>query len=128
MENPQELKLFRRETKKYLANLAKQMLEERGERSTFPQMNPVVRRYAQDIDEGLYDDPAKFRDAVDDFQGEFLRDMFPEEFAEMERKAIAAEREKEMQRGPRPFMEEIVAPNSVRVREEMKAGGRTSLI
>ena len=73
-----------KEMKKAFANVARQMSEARGEKTVAPQMNPVVRSYSQDVDEGYYDDPEKFQAALKAFESDFLYEMFPEEFAAME--------------------------------------------
>ena len=63
--------------------------------------------------------------------------MFPEEYAQMEAQALAAAQAEAEARGPTPQeqmirmpmpTEEIATQAPVRVPEEMRAGGRTSLI
>ena len=127
----------RKDKRRALIDTARQMLEERGEKTVFPQVNPVVRNYLKDLDEGYLDDPSDFAEAVDNFRSDFLFEMFPEEYARMEAQAIAAAQAEALARGPRPQeqmtrspmpIEEIATQAPVRVPEEMRAGGRTSLI
>lgn len=126
-----------KEMKKAFANVARQMSEARGEKTVAPQMNPVVRSYSQDVDEGYYDDPEKFQAALKTFESDFLYEMFPEEFAAMEARKVAAAQEEAISRGPTPVeqsirapmpIEEIATPSPVKVPQELKAGGRSRLI
>ena len=127
----------RKEKERALIDAARQMLEERGEKTVAPQMNPVVRNYLKDLDEGLLDDASDFATALNNFRDDFLFEMFPQEYAQMEARAIAAARAEAQARGPRPQeqkirmpmpIKEIATQAPVRVPEEMRAGGRTSLI
>jgi hypothetical protein len=127
----------RKEKERALVDTARQMLEERGEKTVAPQMNPVVRNYLKDLDEGFLDDPSDFAKALNNFRSDFLFEMFPQEYAQMEAQALAAAQAEAQARGPRPQeqmtrspmpIEEIATQAPVRVPEEMRAGGRTSLI
>ena len=127
----------RKEKERALVDIARQMLEERGEKTVAPQMNPVVRNYLKDLDEGFLDDPSDFSKALNNFRSDFLFEMFPQEYAQMEAQALAAAQAEAQARGPRPQeqmtrspmpIEEIATQAPVRVPEEMRAGGRTSLI
>ncbi len=127
----------RKEKERALIDTARQMLEERGEKTVFPQVNPVVRNYLKDLDEGLMDDPSDFARAIDNFRSDFLFEMFPQEYAQMEAEAVAAAQAQAKARGPRPKegairrpmpVEEMATQAPIRVPEEMRAGGRTSLI
>jgi hypothetical protein len=127
----------RKEKERTLIDAARQMLEERGEKTVAPQMNPVVRNYLKDLDEGFFDDPSDFTEALNNFRDDFLFEMFPKEYAQMEAQARAAAQAEALARGPRPQeqmarmpmpIEEIATQAPVRVPEEMRAGGRTSLI
>ena len=127
----------RKEKRRALVDTARQMLEERGEKTAFPQMNPVVRNYLEDLDEGLMDSPSDFAKAIDNFRSDFLLEMFPEEYAQMEAQAIADAQAEAEARGPRPQeqmirmpmpTEEIATQAPVRVPEELRAGGRPRII
>ena len=127
----------RKEKRRALVDAARQMLEERGEKTVFPQMNPVVRNYLEDLDEGLMDSPSDFAKAIDNFRSDFLLEMFPEEYAQMEAQAIADAQAEAEARGPRPQeqmirmpmpTEEIATQAPVRVPEELRAGGRSRII
>ena len=127
----------RKEKERALGDTARQMLEERGEKTVAPQMDPVVRNYLKDLDEGFLDDPSDFAKALNNFRSDFLLEMFPQEYAQMEAQALAVAQAEAQARGPRPQeqmtrspmpIEEIATQAPVRVPEEMRAGGRTSLI
>jgi|TARA_E500000318_G_scaffold23646_1_gene24000 hypothetical protein len=127
----------RKEKRRALVDTARQMLEERGEKTVAPQMNPVVRNYLQDLDEGLMDDASDFAKALNNFRDDFLFEMFPQEYAQMEAQAIAAAQAEAEARGPRPQeqmirmpmpTEEIATQAPVRVPEELRAGGRSRII
>ena len=123
----------RKDKRRALVDTARQMLEERGEKTVAPQMNPVVRNYLKDLDEGYLDDPSDFAEAIDNFRSDFLFEMFPQEYAQMEAQALAeaearGPRPKEqMVRSPMPI-EEIAKQAPVRVPEELRAGGRSRII
>ena len=127
----------RKDKERALVDTARQMLEERGEKTVAPQMNPVVRNYLKDLDEGYLDDPSDFAKAVDNFRSDFLFEMFPEEYAQMEAQALADAQAEALARGPRPQeqmtrspmpIEEIATQAPVRVPEELRAGGRSRII
>ena len=82
--------LSNKDMKKTFSNIARQMLEDRGEKTVAPQMNSIVRAYSKDVDEGYYDDPKKFQSALKNFESDFLYEMFPKEFAEIEKEEIKA--------------------------------------
>ena len=122
----------RKDKRRALVDTARQMLEKRGEKTVLPQMNPVVRKYVRDLDEGLMDDPSDFAEAIDNFRSDFLFEMFPEEYAQMEAQAIAAAQAKAQARGPRPSEQMIRMPMPiegigtqapVRAPKEMNQGG-----
>tara|TARA_R110002126_G_scaffold93167_2_gene220930 strand:- start:459 stop:848 length:390 start_codon:yes stop_codon:yes gene_type:complete len=127
----------RKDKRRALVDTARQMLEERGEKTVAPQMNPVVRNYLKDLDEGYLDDPSDFAEAIDNFRSDFLFEMFPQEYAQMEAQALAAAQAEAEARGPRPKeqmvrspmpIEEIAKQAPVRVPEELRAGGRSRII
>ena len=127
----------RKDKERALVDTARQMLEERGEKTVAPQMNPVVRNYLKDLDEGYLDDPSDFAEAVDNSSIYFTVESFPEEYAQMEAQALAAAQAEALARGPRPQeqmtrspmpIEEIATQAPVRVPEELRAGGRSRII
>jgi len=127
----------RKDKERALIDTARKMLEERGEKTVFPQMNPVVRNYLKDLDEGYLDDPSDFARAIDSFRSDFLFEMFPQEYAQMEAQALAAAQAEAEARGPRPQeqmirspmpIEEVATQAPVRVPEELRAGGRSRII
>jgi hypothetical protein len=127
----------RKQKESAFVNLAKNMMEQRGERSIFPGANPVVRGYVQGVKQGDFDDPARFAKGLEQFQEDFLLQMFPDEYDALEAQEIAqaaaeakSRRPTRIETKPREPMsrKEMVTSDPVKVPEELRAGGRLRII
>mgnify|MGYP003126032954 FL=1 len=116
-------------------NLAANIFTERGEKSTFPGMNPVVRRYLIEARRGYYRTPEEVNQALLDMKDEMLYEYFPEEYAD-----LVATRNREAENRPsvaegsigtrsaKDFESYVDKLDSSVLPKELSEGGRVKLI
>ena len=116
-------------------NLAANIFTERGEKATFPGMNPVVRRYLEAARKGSYRTPEEVQQALTDMKEQMIQEYFPEEYAD-----LVATRNREAENRP-SVAEESIGIRSAKdfesyvdkldssvLPKELSEGGRVKLI
>ena len=111
-------------------DLAANIFAERGENSTFPGMNPVVRRYLEEARKGSYRTPEEVQQALTDMKEQMIQEYFPDEYAQREASRVAegtrqarAARQKAMAENPRDYDSEGNMLEDVVAARRMNEGG-----
>ena len=131
----------RADLKNQVRAMTKALFKERGRNTLMPHMLPVVKSFNEDIDLGWYDDHES--DPLGVFRDYFLYDFYPEEHAAEEEARASRELEEIIKAGPVPTVPESLDSTipfnlgesmaedfseKIVVKEELRSGGRTSLI
>jgi len=110
-----------REMKDAFSDKAYEISKNLGKKLMSPGVNPIVRSYSRDVDEGRYTNSKELKKALENFEDDFLYEYHPEEYDKKEKAQIEKAKEKALkQKKPK---EEKMPNNSMLKRDNYAEGG-----